>query len=219
MPQKVINMSFLALGVLSFISNSSWWNILFFPAGLTVSFIYASWAIPRWKIWAYAEVGDVCQLERSAELADMLARQSYQDTGGFMSGSQRAYLNELLKRFDEEPVFADDPTIPAETSFYSTSGYAPPFTLKETGIEISGEGFFNWSEIEDERVAPVGFMTNGANTGAPTRGGGTVDYFRFEYPKGRFDVPVSSLNISAWELDLLLYIYRGRFSTSGEQKA
>lgn len=214
MPQKVINISFLVLGGLLFLLNSSWWNILFFPAGLTISFIYANWAIPRWKIWAYEQVSDIGQLERSAELANILAKQSYRDTSGFMSSSQRAELTKLLERFDEEPVFVNDPGVPAETSlFFSTVlNNAASIVLKETGIEISEEGLFKWSEIEDEHVATVGFMAKGWGGGTPTSGGMKVGYFRFDYPNGRFDMPLSSLNISAWELDLLLYTYRGRFS-------
>ena len=57
-----------------------------------------------------------------------------------------------------------------------------------------------------------------ANTGENIRAG-TKDFLRFECAGQLFEIPLSSLlGITKWKLDLLLYIYRGRFMLTQQKR-
>jgi hypothetical protein len=40
----------------------------------------------------------------------------------------------------------------------------------------------------------------------------TKEFFRFQIGHQRYEIPLSSLNISGWKLDLLVDIFNGRYS-------
>ena len=196
--------TFVVLLFLSF----SWWVFLLLPAGPVLSIAYTMYITPVWRTWAYESVSDIHQFQRSAELAGLLMKQSYNKAGGIMSVSRRRRLKAAQMRFAGETSFADDDSIASETIFYLEGRYGQVLVLSNTGIKL-GCDLFEWTQVKDERIAPVSFSRMSPRTGADMPAG-TRLFFRFEYLGKQFELPLSSINIQPWELDLLLYIYRGR---------
>lgn len=135
-------------------------------------------------------------------------KQSYNKAGGIMSVSRRRRLKTAQMRFAGESSFADDDSIASETIFYPDGRYGQILVLSNTGIKLGGD-LFEWAQIKDERIAQVSFSRMNPRTGTDVSAG-TKHFFRFDYLGKQFELPLSSINIQPWELDLLLYIYRGR---------
>jgi len=219
-PAIIILASGPVLCVLLMVLNFSWWYLLLLPAGLLLSFLYTIIVTPRWRIWAYEHVNDIQQFERSAELEGLFGKQSVESIGSFLSIRQQEKLKALQASFLSDPVFIDDPSIPAETTIY-TSAIIPAFkkpvmVINEAGIKLDLDEIIEWSQIENDHVASVSYVRTSRTTGGDIPGG-TEDFFRFAYPGGRFEIPLSSINIPAWKLDLLLYTYRGRYAKTRHQ--
>jgi len=215
LPSRIILFSTIILCMLLLMLHFSWWHFLLLPAGMLASVFYTMYVTPRWKSWAYEHVSDIHQLQRTAELAGLLTVQSYNNTGGFMSRRQRQTIKALQRKFSEKPVFVDDPSISDETPVYKKGLFSvskePVIILNDFGIQVPSAGFFEWGQIADERIVRMSFNRISPKTGTKVSGG-SKDFFRFEVPPRRFEIPLSLLNIAVWKLDLLLYIYRGRFA-------
>jgi hypothetical protein len=220
LPFKAIIVSSGVLLILIAIWHPSWWNLLLFPSGILAAILYTQYAIPRWRIWAYSNVADIHQLQRSAELSGLLMRRSFEGARGLMSGRQRKKLSLLLERFSEEYVFLDDLTIPVATPVYSGGGKAM-FTIDGAGVRITPDELIQWHEIENERIAQITFgKSEGMSRFSGNIYGPSISYvgtaskelLRFESGQKRFEFPLASLAIPGWQLDYLFYIYRGRFT-------
>jgi len=202
-PSIIIMAAGPVLCVLLLIFYFSWWDLVLLPLAFLCSFLYTQLLTPGWRAWAYENVNDIHQFQRSAEIAGLLAPQSWQDADV-----------QVQQRLAADAQFFDDPSIPGETIIYCKqmfmSSRKPGMTISDKGIDIQSDRFFPWSEIENERVASVGYHHTDRLTGMD-RPSGSEQFFRFEYPDGRIEVPMSSISISAWKLDLLLYTYRGRY--------
>lgn len=212
-PADIIFYSGIGLCILLMCVDFSWWYLVLIPSAALVSTIYVNRATAKWKIWAYDNVCDIHQLQRSAELAQLLARGSHERANGLMSSTQRETLKTLQERFHCEAVFVNDPLIPNETRvFYSGSGSigVPALVLNEEGIWTESEGYLAWGQIKKERIPVVSY--SGIRPGGGKAGASSEYVFRFDHPNGCFEMPLSSLQIKVWELDLLLYIYRGRYA-------
>ena len=217
-PPRRIFIVFLLLAVLMVICLS-WFGLLFILAGVIGSSLYMSWATPRWRIWAYDHVTDIHQLQRSAEMAGLLPLHSHDRITGFTGMRQRSILEELQQRFNEQYDFIDDPSIPEETHIYPTkaANTNPIMTLNAVGIWTLNDGFFAWGQITNELIATVNYVRRNFATGGKS-GAGANKVFRFDFSDGNFEIFLSNLYIEPWELDLLLYIYRGRFASAGKQE-
>lgn len=213
LPAKVIMIFTPIVFLFSLILNFSPWDVLWFPAGVLLSLSYTTWATTRWRIWAYQHVADIHQLQRSAELAGLLMRQSYDQINRFASTAQSKTLEHLIARFSDEPAFVDDLSIPSETLVYSkkfwNTLHKPFMILNKTGIQLQSEEIFKWDRLHDVHIGKVSYGNSMAVKGVE-RGGFSKDYLRFEYDGRRFEIPLSSVDISAWLLDLLLYVYHSR---------
>lgn len=184
------------------------------PVSVALSIAYAAWMRPRWRIWAYSHVTDIHQFQRSGELAGLLVLHSHNKAGGLIGVRKRKVLKSLLSRFDEEPVFVDDPAFPATTKVFVKSIFDesshPAFVFSKEGITCAGD-FIPWGEIKDERVAKVSSSRYNADTGATTASA-NVPFLRMDTKRyGQVEHRISKLSIKPWKLDLLLYIYRGRY--------
>lgn len=201
-PSIIIMAAGPVLCVALLITYFSWWDFTLLPLGLLCSFLYTQVATPGWRLWAYQNVNDIHQFQRCAEIAGLLAPQSWQDVAS------------AQERFSADAAFVDDASIPSETVIYckmfNMPSRKPGMTISEKGIDIQSDRFFPWVDIENERVASVGYHRTDRVTGVD-RPSGSEQFFRFEYPDGRIEVPMSSISISAWKLDLLLYTYRCRY--------
>lgn len=211
-------MSVVALAVLLFVYfffNSQ--LLLAFsalPLSVLLVWVYSAFVTPHWRIWAYSNVADIHQLQRSAEINGLLQRNTATRFVGLMGAKALYQLGELLQRFDEEQVFVDDSSIPSRidvsrATFFKSS-HEVLFTLCDDGIEDIDGKLLPWNKIWNERVAITG--TRSYIYGfQPQYSGAGPDHFRFESEYGNTNYLVSSLNIEPWKLDLLLYIYRGRY--------
>lgn len=174
-----------------------WWYALCLPSAVMILFFYTRLASFIWMGWAYRVVADVRRLQRAAAFAGFLKRDS----------------NAIHPPYNETSDFFDDIAIPAQTQIQEHSLLffcrKPLLTISNAGIELEEKTFFSWNEIHNERIARVGFKQTGGD-GITWRS--SCDYFRFETETNRYEFPCSRLWINPWELDLLLYIYRGRFS-------
>jgi len=221
-PSKYILWAAFICPIVLILLGSTLWVLLIFPFGAIISAIYTMWAKTRLRIWAYENVGDIHQLQRSAELAGLLRLRSHESTSGLMSHSQRKKLLSLLERFSEEESFVDDPAFPNETHLFARSAVSPAanrplLTLNDTGIHVESEGFFEWDSISDERIVRVSY-TRQLFLPAFRISAGSTALFRFEFPSGRIEIPLPSIRTTIWELDLLLYIYRGRFNQRNDTR-
>ncbi len=199
--------------VFSLILNFSPWDVLWLPAGVLLSMCYTTWTTLRWRIWAYEHVADIHQLQRSAELAGLLLRQSHNRTSRFANTAQSKTLEQLIARFSDEPAFTDDLSIPPQTDVYKKkfrgASQKPVIVLNQTGIQFQSEEIFKWDQLHDVHIGKVSYGDTMAVKGVE-RDGFSKDFLRFEYDGRRFEIPLSSINISAWMLDLLLYVYQSR---------
>lgn len=201
-PSVLIMVAGPVLCALLMITYFSWGYLLMLPLALFCSFLYTKSATRRWCTWAYENVNDIHQFQRSAEIAGLLAPGSYQNASA-----------EVQQRFAADAQFFDDPSIPSETVIYSTlmsSFQKPGMTISDKGIDIPSDRFFPWAEIENERIASVSYSRMSARTGEDISAG-SANLFRFEYHDDRIEVPLSSIKIPTWKLDLLLYTYRCRY--------
>jgi hypothetical protein len=191
-----------------------WWYLLLIPGGILLSSLYNAWATARWRIWAYAYVADIHQLQRTAELAGLLTPQSHENSSWLISGRRKETLRLLQRKFVEEQVFADDSSVPDETIVYARSG-VPLIVLNRDGIKLQDASFMSWAQVYDDRIATVSYSRTGYCTGTGVSAG-SEKLFRFECNGQRFELAFSSLAIDPWQLDLLLYIYKGRFALAAE---
>ncbi|WP_276133959.1 hypothetical protein [Polluticoccus soli] len=209
-PGQVMFFSGIGLCILLLVTNFSWWDFLLIPASVIVPTIYESWASLKWQIWAYEHVADIHQLQRSAELAGVLIRGSHERVPKIASASQKEILIALQERFKAEAVFIDDPTIAGRTPVLHANGQDEMLALNSAGIWTVSDGFFDWNLVSNERIPQVSYR-RAIHPGR--KGVRQSEYlFRFDHANGTFEIPLSVLDISVWELDLLLYIYRGRYA-------
>ncbi len=206
------------LSIILSISCWSWLYLLMMPGGIIVSSLYSAIATAKWRLWAYKHVNDIHQLQRSAEIARILQPNSYDQKSLFLSMNENIQLKKLQERFIQDAGFIDDRSIPDETQVYSTSFFsssnAPEIILNDKGIQVGTEAFVAWNEIRNERVSKSSYRSRNTLTYDTRSGVGGKTVFRFECPLGNYDTPLSSLKISGWKLDLLLYTYRGRYTTN-----
>lgn len=214
LPSKIIIILTTTLCVVLLITDFSLGDLLIIPLGILMSILYTSFVTPRWKIWAYERVVDINQFQRSAELAGLLTRQSYEKNGCFLSKKQIQILENLRKRFTDEARFEDDLSILNETIIYRKSIFPflrnPIMTLSDSKITVQSKGDFTWEQINEERIIQISYNRMNARTSNEISSG-TKDFFRFECDDQTIEVPFSLVDIEVWKLDLLIYIYKGRF--------
>lgn len=214
LPLKIIMVLSIVIPIaLIFLLNASWWYLLLLPVGLIIYFSYDMLATPKWRIWAYECVNDIHQFQRAAELEGLLMRQSHKKIEGYMTPEQKEKLAFLQQRFLEEATFHDDQSVPSEMLFYKQGQPAfchkrPLLIIHEKGIQFE-ERYIEWSNIINERIVQISYDEE-YGIGKPFKTAGSKDLFRYETRTELYEIPLPELSISAWKLDYLLYIYRGR---------
>lgn len=203
---QIILIACIVIGViLPFVGCSLWYLIIGAVSGIVLSWLHASWATPRWRTWAYAGVADIHQLQRSAELEGLLPRNSFDRPASFL---QDGVPTQLQQRFMEQVPFADDPDIGAEVNVYESALFPSPnrrvqFRLSAAGIKLDEYELYSWNQIWDEMVVFKSFGGRGST-------GSHKPFFTFYCSGGYMAIPLLDYTITPGQLDLLLYIYRGR---------
>ncbi len=212
LPMVLMLLSAIVLASMLYIFSSGLYALIVFVGGVFWVLRYGEKRRTEWRLWAYDRVSDIHQLQRSAELAMVLKLRSH-DKIGVANAQQKERLMSLIKRFDEEQVFEDDASVSQETVISPSSIFSDSqmlFKLNDEGITSGNGEFVPWSDVQNERIAFVSYNRTSPRTGGEISVGGKP-FFRFECSLGRMEYPLSSLNIEPWKLDLLLYIYRGRY--------
>ncbi|MCF6404101.1 hypothetical protein L3C95_14500 [Chitinophaga filiformis] len=97
------------------------------PVGLVLSFTFAwlywSFMITKWRIWAFENVRNVHELKRRAIMENLI----WQDNSIFEKTEIRKAVHKekwqaLQSKFEREDVFHDDLTIPTQTIIYYSKG-------------------------------------------------------------------------------------------------
>lgn len=213
LPARIILNTGTILCVLLLFFHTSWWDLIIIPICISSASLYTAVATPRWLTWAYQNVNDIHQFQRSAELARLLPLQSLGKNVGIMSSGQKKKLRDLSVRFDESPIFIDDDTFPNHVKIRPSGLFnmsaGPLLTIGESGISVSTNPFIEWQYIQNERIIQTTYNKESARTGRREPAGSEY-FFKFDHLEQAFEFPLPSLKISIWKLDLLLYTYRGR---------
>ncbi len=213
-PAMLIVALSIPLAIYLFAKGSVLLTFLAIPIAIVFVFLYSAFATPHWRIWAYSHVVDIHQLQRSAEISGLLKLNTATKTGGIMGAKALYQLGVLMQRFDEEQVFVDDPSVPSRTDVsratFFKSSHEVLFTLCDDGIEDMDGKLLPWDKIWNARIAMTGSKSYIYGFQPESTGFGP-DHFRFETEYGNTDYLISSLDTEPWKLDLLLYIYRGRY--------
>jgi hypothetical protein len=85
-------------------------------AGLIAAWLYWSFAVTKWRIWAFNNVRNVHELKRRAIAEKFIWRDGHiLEKTEIRSAAQKEQLKELEVKFQRDDVFTDDLSVPAET--------------------------------------------------------------------------------------------------------
>lgn len=101
------------------------WMFVFFLFGsVLIAWLYWSYSVTHWRIWAFENVRNVHHLKAKA-----IRHKLIWDEGIFLTKteirnhSQQHKLEQIQKKFLQKDVFRDDPNVPKEVSvYYSKAG-------------------------------------------------------------------------------------------------
>ena len=93
------------------------------PLSLFISFLpawlYWSFFITKWRLWAFENVRNVHELKKRAIREKLIwGDDSFFEKTEIRSLDQKERWEKLLYKFDFEDLFTDDPTVPKETIIY-----------------------------------------------------------------------------------------------------
>ncbi|SEW45598.1 STM3941 family protein [Chitinophaga arvensicola] len=90
------------------------------PLGLLLGLLYRAFAIPKWRIWAFANVRNVHELSRRAAYAGLIFEEGnkFLSKMEIWSAADKAQWEQLQVRFQTADIFIEDPDVPAETIVY-----------------------------------------------------------------------------------------------------
>lgn len=97
------------------------------PVGIGLSFVLAwlcwSFMITRWRMWAFEKVRNVHELKKRAIQEKLIwSDDSIFEKTEIRTAAHKKKWQLLQSKFEEEDVFHDDITIPAETIIYYSKG-------------------------------------------------------------------------------------------------
>lgn len=103
--------------------------LVFMPGSIViapiVAWIYWSFTITRWRIWAFSNVDDPLELKRMAVDGGLIWKDgSFFERTEIRTAKQKALIFELEKRIREEKTkeFEDDPSVPNSSEFKFSKG-------------------------------------------------------------------------------------------------
>ncbi len=231
--QKVIPTWCLAVGfILSFILAWLWWSFM----------------ITKWRLWAFENVRNVHELKQRAIQEKLIwPDNSIFEKTEIRNSIDKEKLTSLQNKFKQADLFQDDFTIPDETVIYysksknflemaimlvclgvgiylilKTDSYIfgsilsvigayfaykeykeatntePQIIINDKGIETISTDFYNWNDIENEKVISKG------------SGKHTHYYLTYNFPHGTEHLQIDGYDTDIRRLNKLLILYRGR---------
>jgi hypothetical protein len=133
------------IGILLFVVLKELAPVYFAALGIILAplagWIYWSFAITRWRIWAFSKVDDVHELKREAVAGKLIWPDgSFFEKTEIRTKTQDALIKALEKRFNEPgkpKVFVDDPAVPPVTKvYYSKSGLSVTMAALVFGLSL-----------------------------------------------------------------------------------
>lgn len=108
------------------------------PAGFVLGWLYRSFMITKWRLWAFGHVRNVHELKKRA-IQERLIRKdgSLFEKTEIRTARDRARLAALQAKFDREDLFHDDLTVPHETVIR----YAKGKNFFQMAVMIACTGF------------------------------------------------------------------------------
>ncbi|MCD8528447.1 MAG: hypothetical protein LRY27_00330 [Chitinophagales bacterium] len=84
-----------------------------------LSWLYWSFAVVNWKIWAFGSVRNVHDLKIKAERNGIIwKKSSIFNKTEIWTKKQKLKWSEIVKKFEKKDVFEDDRNVPSETKIY-----------------------------------------------------------------------------------------------------
>ncbi len=102
--ENLIPVSYLIIGIVS---------------GLLLGWLYWSFMVTKWKVWAFDNVRNVHELQRKAVEAQLIWNEgSFWGKTEIWNSADRDKWALLQDKFNQNDVFEEDPSIPQETAIY-----------------------------------------------------------------------------------------------------
>lgn len=108
---------------------------------LVLPWLYWSWAVPRWRLWAFENVRNVHKLQKKAVEEQIIWRKGHWcEKTEIWTAAQRIKWAQLQEKFVRPDMFEDDYTIPSETQVYYSK--VNSYAECALGLFFIGAGIF-----------------------------------------------------------------------------
>jgi hypothetical protein len=184
---------------------SKWIIPIGFVLAFVLGWLYWSFMVTRWRLWAFENVRNVHELKKRAVLEKLIwPDNSIFEKTEIRTSSQKFKWDLLKNKFSIDDVFIEDLSIPNETlvfyskdkSLFLVKTKSPQIILNAEGIYTIFTGFYKWSEIENDLVESI----HGRH--------GARHYLNYKHPKGNRSLDITNLDIDFKYLAKLLHYYR-----------
>lgn len=96
-----------------------WGIAMGFSVGFLLAWLYWSYSITKWRIWAFDHVRNVHHLKKKAINRGLIWKdKSWFEKTEIRSKLDKLKLKQIQKKFEKKDVFNDDPSIPKVTKIY-----------------------------------------------------------------------------------------------------
>lgn len=120
----IIASNTIASQVASSQSSGYYNDLIGIGIGILIAWIYRSFAVSKWRIWAYQNVKHIHQLELKATQQNIIwPKDSFISKTEIVLPADKPILQNLQKRFSEPDHFAIITSLPAQTTYYFQSSH------------------------------------------------------------------------------------------------
>lgn len=110
-----------------------------FITGFSLGWIFWSYFVMEWKIWAYENVRNIHELQRKAVEEKLIWDSgSWFEKTEFKNYEQKQKLRQLYKKFHEKDVFRNDISVPKETIIFYSRNTITFLLILSLGISALG---------------------------------------------------------------------------------
>lgn len=138
-----------------FFEGIEWVFFFFIVGGFLLAWLYWSFKVTEWRIWAFSNVRNVHHLKKVAIRNNLIGKDgSFFEKTEIRNSLQKEALKKLEKKFLEKDVFHDDPSVPKETVIYFSK--AGIIFLIVTILLMALYFMFTGSSIKLDPIAAIG---------------------------------------------------------------
>lgn len=114
-----------------------------FLIGIAAAWLYWSYAVVKWRIWAFTNVDDIHELERKAIRQLLIYPRGHRFARlVFAAEEEKEQLAGITRRLNIPPVIVDDPDVPRQTIFrHSFTDSAAEVVIGLLGIALGLAAF------------------------------------------------------------------------------